>query len=141
MASFDYSTLFALPRPQVFECYRHLFQSLSSRVWLAKDLENVHMDDCVEFFEDLRHVYLDKVINGPMVDYMVTFPANSPELTRREYTIQVFMLCCLCLGRICLFLPTMGLNYPMRGVENANLSSANEPLQGYLFCGDFSNTF
>ena len=31
MASFDYSTLFILPRPQAIECYRHLFQSFESR--------------------------------------------------------------------------------------------------------------
>ena len=30
-ASFDYSTLFVLPRSQAIECYRHLFQSFSSR--------------------------------------------------------------------------------------------------------------
>ena len=31
MASFDYSTLLVLPQPQAIECYRHLFQSFSSR--------------------------------------------------------------------------------------------------------------
>ena len=47
MASFDYSTLFVLPGPQAIECYRQLFQSFSSRGWLAKELKNVHMDDYV----------------------------------------------------------------------------------------------
>ena len=60
MASFDYSTLFVFSRPQAIECYRHLFQSFSSRGWLAMELKNVHMDDYVEFVDDLRHVFLDK---------------------------------------------------------------------------------
>ena len=83
MASFDYSTLFILPRPQAIECYRRLFQSFSSRGWLARELKNVHMDEFVEFVDDLRHVYLDNVISEPVVDDMVTFLANCPELARR----------------------------------------------------------
>ena len=39
MASSDFSTLFVLPRPQAIECYRQLFQSFSSRGWLAKELK------------------------------------------------------------------------------------------------------
>ena len=73
MASFDYSTLFILSRLQAIECYRHLFQSFSSRGWLANELKNVHMDDYVEFVDDLRHVYLDNVVSGPVIDDMVTF--------------------------------------------------------------------
>ena len=38
MACFIYSTLLVLPRLQVIECYRHLFQSFSSRGWLAKEI-------------------------------------------------------------------------------------------------------
>ena len=100
MASSDYSTLFVLARSQAIECYRHLFQRFSSRGWLAKELKKVHMDDYVEFFDDLRHVYLDNVISGPVIDDMVTFLANCPELACREYTLHVFKLCCLCLWHI-----------------------------------------
>ena len=39
MESSDYSTLFVLSRPQAIECYRHLFQSFSSRGWLAKEIK------------------------------------------------------------------------------------------------------
>ena len=141
MASFDYSTLFILPQPQAIECYRHLFQSFSSRGWLARELKNVHMDDFVEFVDDLRHVYLDNVISGPGIDDMVIFLANCPELVRREYTLHVFKLCCLCLGHICPALPSVGLNYPMSGVENVDLSSVIEPLQSYLLCGELVNNF
>ena len=82
MASFDYSTLFVLTRSQAIECYRHLFQSFSSRGWLARELKIVHMDDFVEFVDDLCHVDLDNVISGPVIDDMVTFRANCPELAR-----------------------------------------------------------
>ena len=98
MASFDNSTLFILPRPQAIECYRHLFQSFSSRGWLARELKNVHMDDFVEFVDDLRHVYLDNVFSGPVIDDMVIFLANCPELAHRDYTLHVFKLCFCVLG-------------------------------------------
>ena len=96
MASFDYSTLLVLSRPQAIECYRHLFQSFSSRRWLAKELKNVQMDDYVEFVDDLRHVYLDNVISGPVIDDMVTFclivlswPAGNMHCTSSNYVVCV----------------------------------------------------
>ena len=95
MASFDYSTLFVLPRPQAIECYPQLFQSFSSRGWLAKEIKNVQMDDNVEFVDDLGHVYLNSMISGPWVDDMVIFLADSPELARREYTLHISKLFCL----------------------------------------------
>ena len=140
IASFDYSTLFVLSRPQVFECYRHLFQSFSSRGWLAKELKNVHMDDYVEFIDDLRHVYLDNVVSGPVVDGMVTFLANCPELSRQEYTLHVFKLCCLCLGHIWPVLLTVGSNYPMNS-DCVDLSSVIEPLHSYLLYSELANFF
>ena len=82
----------------------------------------------MEFVDDLRHGNLDKVISGPVVDDMVTFLANCPELARREYTLHVLKPCCLCLNQIRPVLPHLGLSYPMSGVEIVNLSSVNEPL-------------
>ena len=79
------------------------------------------MDDYVEFVDELRHVYLDNMLSGPMVNDMVTFVANCPELARREYTLHVFKLCCLCLGHIRPVLPTLGVIYPMSGVESVDL--------------------
>ena len=73
MASFDYSTLFVLARSQAIECYRHLFQSFSSRGWFAKELKNVLMDVYVESIDDLRHLYLENLISGRVIDDMVTF--------------------------------------------------------------------
>ena len=99
------------------------------------------MDDYVEIVDDLRLVYLDNMISGPMVNDMVTFLANCPELARREYTLHVFKLCCLCLSHICPVLLTVGLNYPMSGVESVVLSSVIEPLQSYLLCVDLANNF
>ena len=73
------------------------------------------MDDYVEFVDDLRHVYVDNLISGPMVNDLVTFLADCPELARREYTLHVFKLCCLCLDHSCPILPTVGLKYRMSG--------------------------
>ena len=141
MASFDYSTLFVLSQPQAIECYRHLFQSFSSRGWLANELKIIHMVDYVEFIEDFRHVYLDNMISGSLVYDMVTSLAKCLELDRREYTLHVFKLCCLCLGHICLVSPTVGLSYPMSGVESVDLASVIAPLQSYVFCGELANNF
>ena len=141
MASLDYSTLFVLSQPQAIECYRHLFQSFSSHGWLAKDLKNDHIDDYVEFVDNLRHLYLDDMIGGPVIDDMATFLAKCPELARREYTLHVFKLCCLCLGHLCPVLPSVGLSYPMSGAETVDLSLLLEPLRSYLLCGELANNF
>ena len=96
MASFDYSTLFVLDRSQAIECNRQLFQSFSSRGWFAKELKNVHMDDYVEFTDDLRHVYLSNVISRPVIGDMVTFwqivlswPAGNIRCTSSNYAVCV----------------------------------------------------
>ena len=141
VATFDYSTLFVLTRAQAVECYRHLFRSFSARGWLANELKNVHMDDYVEFVDDLRHVYLDNVISGPVINDMVTFLSKCPELPRREDTLHVFNFCCLCLGHICPALPIVGLSYPMSGMEIVDLSLVIEPLQSCLLCGELANNF
>ena len=44
LACFDYSVLFTLPSGQAVDCYARLFQSFCVRGWLAKELQNVHMD-------------------------------------------------------------------------------------------------
>ena len=90
MACFDYSTLFVLTRLQAIECYRHLFQSFSSRGWLAEEIKNVHMHDYVELIDNLRHMHSENVISGPLNGDMLTFLAHGPELARREYTLYVF---------------------------------------------------
>ena len=141
MACFEHSTLFVLPRPQVIERYRHLFQIFSSRGWSAKEMENVQMDEYVEFTDNLRHLYLDKVISGLVIDDMVTFLAHCPELARREYTLYVLELCCLWLGHLCPVLPSVALSYPMSGVETVDFSPVIEPLQSYLLCGELDSNF
>ena len=102
LACFDYSVPFTLPRGKAMECYARLFQSFCVRGWLAKELknENVHMDDYLEFIDDLRFVYLDKLHIGLKIGDMVTFLSSSPELSKREYTSYVFKLCCLCLHNV-----------------------------------------
>ena len=45
LACFDYGVLFKLPKTVAVDCYQHLFQSFSSRGWVARELRNVHTDD------------------------------------------------------------------------------------------------
>ena len=82
MACFDFSVLFTLPRGKAMGCYARLFQSFCFRGWLGKELKNVHMDDYLEFIDDLRFVYLDELHIGPKIEGMVTFLSLSPELSQ-----------------------------------------------------------
>ena len=86
LACFDYAVLFKLPMTAAVDCYQHLFQSFSSRGWVARELRNVHIDDYTEFIDDVRHVYLDEVGVGPDVEDMASFLSSCPELSHREYT-------------------------------------------------------
>ena len=129
---FDYSVLFTLPRGQAMDCYARLFQSFCVRGWLAKELKNVHMDDYLEFIDDLRFVYLDELHIGSKIEDMATFLSLSPELSKREYTSYVFKLCCLCLGHVVPELLSVSLGSPNRSVTAVDLADVIEPLQSYL---------
>ena len=95
LACFDFSVLFTLPRGQAMDCYARLYQSFFVRGWLAKELRNVHMDNYLEFIDDLRFVYLDELHIGPKIEDMVAFLSSSPELSKRENTSYVSKLCCV----------------------------------------------
>ena len=136
LACFDYAVLFKLPRTVAVDCYQNLFQSLSSRGWVARELRNVHIDDYVEVIDDVRHVYLDEVGVGPDVEDMVSFLSSCPELSRREYTWDLIKLCCLCLGHVAPKMPDVSLGSRNIGVTRVDLSSVLEPIQGYLLSGD-----
>ena len=41
--------------------YARLFQSFCIRGRLARELKDVHMEDCLEFINELRFVYLDEL--------------------------------------------------------------------------------
>ena len=60
LAWFDIAVLFKLPKTVAVDCYQHVFQSFNSRGCVARELRNVHMDDYVEFLDDVRHVYPDE---------------------------------------------------------------------------------
>ena len=140
-ASFDYSVLFRLPKTVAVDCYQHLFQSFSSRGWVARELRNVHIDDYLEFIDDVRHVYLDELGVGPDVEDIVSFLSSCPELSRREYTWELFKLCCLCLGHVAPKLPDVSLGSSKVGVTSVDLLSVVEPIQGYLLNGDAEGNF
>ena len=90
------------------------------------------MDDYLEFVDDLRFVYLNKLHIGPKIDDTVTFLSSSPELSKREYTSYVFKLSCLCLGHIVPELPNVSIGSPDRTRNAIDLAVVIEPLQCYL---------
>ena len=141
LTCFDYAVLFKLPKIVAVGCYQHLFQSFSSRGWVARELRNVHIDDYVEFIVDVRHVFLDELGFGPDVEDMVSFLSSFPERSHREYTWDLFKLCCLCLGHVAPKLPDVSLGSSKVGVTRIDLSSVIEPIQGYLLNGDAEGNF
>ena len=141
LACFDYGVLFKLPKTVAVDCFQHLFQSFNSRGWVARELRNVHIDDYIEFVDDVRHVYLNELGVGPDVEDMVSFLSSCPELSRRRYTWDLFKLSCLCLGHVAPKLPDVSLDSSKVGVTSVDLSSVVEPLQGYLLGGDAEGNF
>ena len=131
LACFDYAVLFTMPKDQAARCYSHLFHSFCVRGWLAKELKNIHMDDYMEFIDDVRFVYLDELHIGPKIEDMITFLSSSPELAKREQTAYIFKLCCLCLGHVVPELPGVILGCPSKNVAEIDLSDVIEPLQSY----------
>ena len=101
----------------------------------------MHADDYIEFVDDVRHVYLNELGVGPDVDDMVSFLSSCPELSRRQYTWDLFKLSCLCLGHIAPKLPDVSLGSSKVGVASVDLSSVVEPLQGYLLGCDTEENF
>ena len=141
LACFDYGVLFILPKTVAVDCYQHLFQSFSSRGWVARELRNVHIDDYIEFVDDVRHVHLDELGVGPDVEDMVSFLSSCPEMSRRRYTWDLFKLSCLCLGHVAPKLPDVSLGSSKVGVTSVDMSSILEPLQGYLLSSDAEGNF
>ena len=129
LAWFDYSVVFTLPRGQAMDYYARLFQSFCFHSCLAKELKKVHMDDYLEFIDDLRFVYLDELHIGPEIEDMVTFSSSSPELSKQDYTAYVFNLCCLCLGHVVPELLNVSLGSPTRSDREIDLADVLERLQ------------
>ena len=141
LACFDYSKLFKFLKTVAVDCYQHLFQSFSSWGWVARELRNVHIDDYIEFIDDERHFYLDELGVGPDVEDMVSFLSSCPELSRRDYTWNLFKLCCRCLGHVAPKLAVVSLGSGKVGVTSVDLSSVIEPIRGYLLSGDSEGNF
>ena len=129
LACFDYAVLFKMPKTVAVDCYQHLFQSFSSRGWVARELRKVQIDqidDYVKLIDDVRHVYLDEVGVGPDVEDMVSFLLSCPELSRRECFWDLFKLCCLCLGHVAPKMPDVSLGSSKFGVTRVDLSSSSQ---------------
>ena len=82
LACFDYAVLFTMPKDQAAGCYSRLFHSFCVRGWLARELKNIHMDDCLKFLDYIRFVYLDELHIGPTTEVMITFLSSSPEFAK-----------------------------------------------------------
>ena len=131
-ACFDYVVLSTMPKDQAPGCYSRLFYSFCVRGRLAKERKNIHMDDYMEFTDDIRFVCLDELHSGPKVEDMITFLSSSPGLAKREQTAHVFKLCCLCLGHVVPKLPSVTLGCPSKSNAGVIFSDIFEPLQSYL---------
>ena len=118
-----------------------MFQSFSSWGGVARELRNVHIDDYVEFVDDVRHVYVDELGVRPAVEDMVSVLSSCRELSRRVYTWNLLKLCCLCLGHVAPNLPDVSLGSKTVGVTSVVLSSVIEPIQGYLLSCDSEGNF
>ena len=92
----------------------------------------MHIEDYLEIIDDLRFVYLDELHICQKIEDMVTFLSSSPELSKREYTLYVFKLCCLCLGHVVPELPNVSLGSSNRSVAGVDLADVIEPPQSYL---------
>ena len=132
LACFVYAVLFTMPKDQAAGCYLRLFHSFCVRGWLARELKNIHMDDYMEFIDDIRLVYLDGLHIGPTIEDIITFLSSSPELAKQEQTFHVFKLCCLCLGHVVPKLPSVSLGSPGKSTAKVHLSDIIEPLHSYL---------
>ena len=132
LACFDYAVLFTMPKDQAAGCHLRSFHSFCVRGWLAKELKNIHMDDYMEFIDDIRFVCLDELHIGPKIEDMITFLSSSPELAKREHTSHVFKLRCMCLGHVVPKLPSVTLGCPSRSAAKTDFSDIIEPLQIYL---------
>ena len=131
LAWFDYSVLFTPPKGQAVGWYSRLLQSFCIRGWSAKELKSEHMDNYLEFLDDLSFVKMDEVQIAPKIVVMATFLYSSPELSKREYTSYVFKLCCLCLGHVVSELRKSSLGSPDRSVTVVDLADVIELLQSY----------
>ena len=89
----------------------------------------------------MRHVHLEELGVGPDVEDMVSFLSSCLEWSRREYTWDLYKLCCLCLGHVAPKLPDVSLGSGKVGVTSFDLLSVVEPIHGYMLSGDSEGNF
>ena len=89
----------------------------------------------------MRHVSLEELGVGPVVEDLVSFLSSCPEWSRRQYTWELFRLFCLCLGHVSPKLPDVSLRSSKVGVTSVDLLSVIEQTQGYLLGCDSEGNF
>ena len=95
----------------------------------------------MEFVDGFIHIYLDDFGTGCAIEEKVYFLSAFPELARKEYTLHVFKLCCLCLGLSVPNMPKDELGSGSIGTANVDMSRIIGPLQGDLFSSDAGGIF
>ena len=131
-ACYNYGLLFELLKTVAVVCYQHVFHKISSRCWIGQELQNVPMDDHVEFENHIRRANLDEFVVGPAVENTTSFLSACPKLSKKEYIWNYFKLCCPCLGHVAPKLPHMLLGSSKVGTTDVDLSCVIEPIQRYL---------
>ena len=92
LACFDYSDLLTLHRSQAAEFYCRLFRSFCVLGLLSNELRNIHIDDYMQFVDDLQVVFLADLHIGPNIEYMVTVKSSVGQVRRHFVSIQTVLL-------------------------------------------------
>ena len=100
VACFDYDLKFKLLKDEAIDCYQHVFYSLSSRGSLERELRIVRIDEYADFVVDVEKFFLDDMCFRPAIEGTFSFLFACPELKRREYTLHVLKVCCLCVDHV-----------------------------------------
>ena len=142
LATFDYSVLFLLPKEHAASCYSCLFNSFSAKCRVARELMTLHIEEFIDLVDDLRCAYIVDDSHGLTVGDMVTFMIGCPALWRREKTLTIFRLSCLCHGHFPSILPTVKFGSAVSSSSGPELFEIIEPVQSYLLaCNAEKNIF
>ena len=142
VVSFDYSVLFLLPKEQAASCHGCLFNTFSARSCVARELRRLHIEEFMDLVDDLRYTHIDDDSRGLTVGDMVTFLRGCPEICRKEKTLTMFRLSCVCIGHFPPVLFSLKIGSSLAPPSDPELSKVIKSLQSYLLsCGVENNIF
>ena len=97
-ASFASCAIFLLPEEQTVSCYGCLLNRFRARGWVARELRTQLIGEFMDLVDDLRNSYINDDGHGSTVGDIVTILCGCPEVCRKEKTLVMFRLNCLCIG-------------------------------------------